>query len=140
MEPWLDSPSEDWKSEHNSSSLSFPNQTPPCSRPGSISSNASPSRIPHLALNCSKSSSNVTIFYAQGPCEAHRPSKTLLFLRSRIWSKLNVTAQQSTTTTVESQRKHHATALSRRAAASALSDSARSVPTLHLGKKVYSCS
>ena len=133
MEPWLDSLSEDWKSEHNSSSLSFPNQTPPCSRPGSISSNASPSRIPHLALNCSKSSSNGKYLRSRS-LRGTPPFQNPPVLAEQNSSKLNVTAQQSTTTTVESQRKHHATALSRRAS-SALSDSAQSVQHYTLAKR-----
>jgi protein NUD1 len=132
MEPWLDSLSEDWKSEHNSSSLSFPNQTPPCSRPGSISSNASASRIPHLALNHSKSTSNGKYLRSRS-LRGTPPFKNPPALAEQNPSKLNVTAQQSTTTTFESQRKHHATALPRRAS-SVLSDSAQSVQHYTLPK------
>src|SRR5277367_5556241 len=133
MEPWLDSLSEDWKSEHNSSSLSFPNPTPPCSRPGSISSDASPSRIPHLALNRSKSSSNGKYLRSRS-LRGTPPFKDPPVLVEQNPSRLNVAAQQSTTTTSESQRKHHATALPRRAS-SVLSDSVQSVQHYTLPNK-----
>jgi hypothetical protein len=125
MEPWLDSLSEDWKSEHNSSSVSLPNQSPPCSRPGSISSNANPSRIPHFALNRSKGSSNSKYLRSRS-LRGTPPFTNSPVLAEQNPSKRNVTAQQSTATTSESQRKDHATALPRRAS-SVLSDSVQSV-------------
>jgi Leucine-rich repeat (LRR) protein len=125
MEPWLDSLSEDWKSEHNSSSLSLPNPTPQFSKPGSVASNVSQSRIPHLAQNRSKSSTNGKYLRSRS-LRGTPPLEDSPVLVEQNLSKLNIAAKQPVTATSESQRKLRTTALPRRAS-SALSDSAQSV-------------
>ncbi|KAK4943080.1 Protein nud1 [Elasticomyces elasticus] len=87
MEPWLDSLSEDWKSEHQSSSpapsLSSSHQS------GSIALSRSQSRIPHLARNMRKESGT-------GSFLRHRSTKGQArvngepILRERSASSLNV--------------------------------------------------
>ncbi|KAI1608097.1 hypothetical protein EDD36DRAFT_448674 [Exophiala viscosa] len=87
MEPWLDSLSEDWKSEHQSSSPapSFSSSQ----QSGSIALSHSQSRIPHLARNMRKESGT-------GSFLRHRSSKGQArvngepILRERSASSLNV--------------------------------------------------
>ena len=133
MEPWLDSLSEDWKSEHNSSSLSLPNPTPQCSRPGSVASNASQTRIPHLAQTHAKSGTKAKYLRSRS-VRGTPPLKGSTVLVEQHPSKLNVAAQQSRASTSESQRKLHTTTLPRRAS-SALSDAAQSVQRYTLNNR-----
>ena len=133
MEPWLDSLSEDWKSEHNSSSLSLPSRTLEYSRRGSVSSNTTQSRIPHLAQHRSKGSTN-GIYLRSRSLRGNSSLKGSPILTEHNPSKLNVAAQLPVSAASVSQRKLRATTLPRRAS-TALSDSIQSVQhyTLHTG-------
>ena len=131
MEPWLDSLSEDWQSEHHSSSLSLPQRTPDRSRPGSVASNVPQSRIPHLAQYHSKNSTNGKYLRSRS-LRGNNSFRGSTVLTEQKPSKLNVAAQSPTSVTSESQTKLRATTLPRRTS-TALSDSVQSVQhhTLH---------
>ncbi|EXJ78559.1 hypothetical protein A1O1_08960 [Capronia coronata CBS 617.96] len=114
MEPWLDSLSEDWKSEHQSSS---PAPLRSSSRQdGSISLSRSQSRIPHLAKNMRKDSSTGSFLRhrsSRGQARANGDS----ILRERSASSLNTPGQSAS---------HKHTSLPRRPS-SPFSDSQNSV-------------
>ena len=131
MEPWLDSLSEDWQSEHNSSSLSLRHRTPDYSRPGSVASNLTQSRIPHLAQYHSKNRANGKYLRSRSS-QGNKPLGGSTVLSEQKPSKLNVAAQSPMSVTSESQTKLRATTLPRRGSI-APSDSVQSVQhhTLH---------
>ncbi|OQV04915.1 Leucine Rich repeat-containing protein [Cladophialophora immunda] len=89
MEPWLDSLSEDWKSEHRSSS---PAPSVSSNRQqGSVALGRSQSRIPHLASNIRKDSSNGSFLrHRSSRGQARQSSKSIL--RERSASSLNLPA------------------------------------------------
>jgi Leucine-rich repeat (LRR) protein len=131
MEPWLDSLSEDWNSEHNSTSLSLPHSTTQLTQHGSTISDASQRQTPHLTQNNSKWSSNGRYLHSRSlrTTSALKGSPVLV---EQNPSKFNVTAHKSAAGNTESQKKRLVTTLPRRASG-ALSDSAQSVQhyTLH---------
>ena len=106
MEPWLDSLSEDWKSDQHFSSLSVPQATPDRPRDGGVVSKNSQSRIPHLIQNrriVSRSRSPQTLASDHSHVLAEHTS-----------SKLNVAAQQHVLTNSSSQERYGASSLPRR--------------------------
>ncbi|SLM36745.1 hypothetical protein LPUS_06401, partial [Lasallia pustulata] len=115
-EPWLDSLSEEWVSEHQSSP---PAASISSRRHGSGALNISQSRIPHLAQNMQKDSS--------GPFLKHRSSRSLSrsktepVLTERSASSLNLPPLQNW-----SQKRMSVSTLPRRTSA-AFSDSQNSV-------------
>ncbi|OAP64921.1 hypothetical protein AYL99_00893 [Fonsecaea erecta] len=87
MEPWLDSLSEDWKSEHRSSSPAPSVSSHP--QYGSVALGRSQSRIPHLAHNIRKDSSAGSFLrHRSTRGQARQSSKSIL--RERSASSLNV--------------------------------------------------
>ncbi|OAL40467.1 hypothetical protein AYO20_00203 [Fonsecaea nubica] len=87
MEPWLDSLSEDWKSEHRSSSPALSLASNP--QQGSVALSHSQSRIPHLANNIRKESSNGSFLrHRSSRGQARQSSKSIL--RERSASSLNL--------------------------------------------------
>lgn len=85
MEPWLDSLSEDWKSEHQSSS---PATSLSSSRQhGSVALSRSQSRIPHLARNMRKESGS---FLRHRSTRGQARAKSEPVLRERSASSLNL--------------------------------------------------
>jgi protein NUD1 len=92
MEPWLDSLSDEWNSNKQSSSPSHSSGTPN-SRASSRASNSSQSRIPHLTQNYSQSSRNGSFLRPRSSKGLAR-SNTSPVLAERTSSKLNVVAQK----------------------------------------------
>ncbi|KIY01790.1 uncharacterized protein Z520_01928 [Fonsecaea multimorphosa CBS 102226] len=114
MEPWLDSLSEDWKSEHRSSSPAPSLSSNP--QHGSVALGRSQSRIPHLANNIRKDSSAGSFLrHRSTRGQARQSSKSIL--RERSASSLNLPA-------VSGSQKH--SSLPRRTS-SAFSESQNSV-------------
>lgn len=89
MEPWLDSLSEDWKSEHRSSSPapSFASSQ----QNGSVALSRSQSRIPHLANNIRKDSTTGSFLRHRSTHGKARQSSHSI-LRERSASSLNLPA------------------------------------------------
>ena len=89
MEPWLDSLSEDWKSEHHSSS---PAPSFSSSRQhGSVALSRSQSRIPHLANNMRKDSTTSSFLKHRSTYGKARQNSQPI-LRERSASSLNLPA------------------------------------------------
>ncbi len=93
MEPWLDSLSDEWASNKNSSSPGNLSGTPQ-SRASSRASNGSQSRIPHLAQNYSQSSGNGSFLRPRSSKGLAR-AQTTPILAEQTSSKLNVVAQKA---------------------------------------------
>ena len=121
-EPWMDSLSEDWKSEHLSSSPA-PSISSQQKR-SSIAPSKSQSRIPHLAQNVRKDSNSG--FLRPRSTRGLARSRTDPVLSERSASSLNVPPPNS-----NSQKRSNASTLPRRAS-SVYSDSLNSVQhTVH---------
>ena len=93
MEPWLDSLSDEWASNKNSSSPGNSNGTPQ-SRASSRASNTSQSRIPHLTQNYSQTSRNGSFLRPRSSKGLAR-AQTSPILAEQTSSKLNVVAQKA---------------------------------------------
>src|SRR5205814_2291872 len=131
MEPWLDSLSEDWKSEHSSTSLSLPRSTPQSSQHGSVVSDSSHRQMSHRAQNNSKWSTSGKYLRSR-PLQSTPALKGSSVLEEQNPSKLNIVAHKSAAANTESRKSRLVTTLPRRPSR-ALSDSAQSVQhyTLH---------
>ncbi len=117
MEPWLDSLTEDWKSDHHSSSPGVSLSSQP--KRGSISSSKIHSRIPHLAQNLRKESSGS--FLRPRSTRGLAKSRNEPILTERSASSLNVPPPPT-----GSQKRLSISTLPRRAS-STFSDSLNSV-------------
>lgn len=123
MEPWLDSLSEDWKSEHRSSSPAASFSSSRQSN-GSVAVSQSQSRIPHLAKNIRKDSSTGS-FLRHRSTRGQARANSDVVLRERSASSLNTPAQSGS-------QKH--TSLPRRPS-SAFSESQNSVQHYTIDEK-----
>lgn len=136
MEPWLDSLSEDWKSEHQSSSLSLPQGTPDSSLRSSLRNSYSQSRIPRIST-LKRSQESVKANYLRPRSQKGLArSKESPVLGEHSSSQLNVAAHQadnqskatSNTYSKDSdQKNHNATSTIPRKASATLSGSLQSV-------------
>lgn len=88
MEPWLDSLSEDWKSEHQSSSPAP--SLASSRRQSSILLSQSQSRIPHLARNIRKESSSSGSFLRHRSTRGKAATNAEPILKERSASSLNL--------------------------------------------------
>ena len=93
MEPWLDSLSDEWASNKQSSSPGNPSLTPE-SRASSRARNHSSSRIPHLSQNHSQSSRDGSFLRPRSSKGLAR-SQNSPVLAERTSSRLNVVAQKA---------------------------------------------
>lgn len=95
MEPWLDSLSEDWKSEHQSSSLSLPHGTPDPSLRSNSRNSHSKSRIPRRSSSIHSQSSIKSNYLRPRSQKGLARSKESPALGEHSSSQLNIAANEA---------------------------------------------